>query len=77
MGGLHQNQNSAQQILIQYTVFDVVSVVFNAKRQQFEDQSQELHVSIVFFLGRVVYRIFQQGSCKRIGVSTTKQTQPC
>jgi len=58
MGGLHQNQNSAQQILIQYTVFDVVSVVFDAKRQQFEDQSQELHVPIIFFLGRVVYRVF-------------------
>lgn len=51
VGALHQHQYSSQQVLVQYTVLDVVRVVFHTKRQQLQHQAEQLH-GVIVFVGR-------------------------
>lgn len=62
MPGLHEHQDPSEEIFMQDVVLDVVSVVFNAKRQQLQDQAQELDRAGVLALRLVVDSVGQQGS---------------
>lgn len=62
VGALHQHQYSSQQVLVQYTVLDVVRVVFHTKRQQLQHQAEQLH-GVIVFVGRCIIDCVGQKWC--------------
>jgi hypothetical protein len=61
----HQHEYPPQQIFAQYTVFDVVRMVFHTERQQLQHQAEQLHGVIVFIGRRIVDCVGQQGCCEK------------
>ena len=50
MPGLHKNENSSQEVLVQDVVLDVVSVVLDKEGKELEDEALQLNGAVVVLL---------------------------
>ena len=50
MPGLHKNENSSQEVLVQDVVLDVIGVMFDKERQQLQNEALLLNGALVNLL---------------------------
>lgn len=60
VSGLHQDEDTTQQVLVQYAILYMVRVMFDAEREQLQNEPQELDAPVVLLLRLIMHSILQQ-----------------
>jgi hypothetical protein len=56
----HEDENSPQQILAYDAVLDVIAVMFDAEREELQDESEKLNGVVIFVCGFVCDCVYQE-----------------
>ena len=75
MPGLHKNENSSQEVLVQDVVLDVIGVMFDKERQQLQNEALLLNgalVNLLWLLARGVGKKWTWKYVKEVEIEAKK-----